>query len=195
LPGVDEIELRIQHINQLEQFWHENFAFLTQQNVSKYRRFYDVQFAALYLMDLQQLKSFATRQTPTDVLYVFLQHLEVIPALIKLATSKRIDKKTKMGGDSATTTAPAAYVKMPPSPDLEPPPQSGTRAAEDVSEVEKNARGELDDYRCVLTKQGFPQVSYIVSRRINNTEQKRADLDQWLPMAAQFFFLRKFGSG
>jgi len=108
-------------------------------------------------MDLQQLKSFATRQTPTDVLYVFLQHLEVIPALIKLATSKRIDKKTKMGGDSATATAPAAYVKMPPSPGLEPPPQSGTRAAEDVSEVEKNARGELDDYRCVLTKQGFPQ--------------------------------------
>ncbi|KAK0614086.1 hypothetical protein B0T14DRAFT_592316 [Immersiella caudata] len=124
---VDDMELRIEYINRLEQHWRANFEYLAKQDVSRYRRFYDVQFAALYLMDLQQLQTLATGQHLSLMVDYFLQQLECLPA--------------------------------------------------------------LDDHRCILTKQRFPEARHIVSHAFNNAERSRASLDKLLPQVLPFFFL------
>lgn len=105
-----------------------------------------------------------------------------------------------MGGGAK---AHSHHSLMPPSQDLAPlrrlsqqsdPPkfesQTGTAKR---NEAQANKRKELDGHRCILTKQQFPHACHIVGYAANNTEESRASLDQWLPMAVQFFFTENLG--
>lgn len=87
LLPIDDMELRIEYINRIEEFWRGNFEMLTQQDSTKFKRFFDVQFAALYLMDFQKLKMYATGQTDDFMLFGLLRQLQGIPSLTKLGKS------------------------------------------------------------------------------------------------------------
>jgi hypothetical protein len=214
------MELRIDYINRLEQYWHSGFTALTMEDITKYKPFSDVQFAALYLMDFQQLKHFATGQSID--LNVFLQQLQVIPSLTKLSklpAAAMICLLVLNVSDSEATVAgkilslaeidmaenlrrqppigPQYMPLMPPSPGLDPPrrlseqsdpPRFDAAGNARRNEPQADKRKGLDNYRCIITKQEFPDACHIIGYSVNKSERNRARLEAWLPMATRFFF-------
>ncbi|KAK0712539.1 hypothetical protein B0T26DRAFT_752765 [Lasiosphaeria miniovina] len=180
LLPIDDMELRIEYINRLEEFWRLSFEKLTKQSSAKVKRFCDVQFAALYLMDFQQLKRYATGEAhERDVCYL-LECLEPVPALVKLMTGKKTSDEEAEMAERATYVPD--LILLPPSQALAPlrrlsqqsnPPrfESQTGRAK-RNEAEADARKMLDDHRCILTKQSFPHACHIIGYAVNMSDRK-----------------------
>ena len=85
LLAMDEMELRLQYIQNLEDYWRENFTRLTLKPQTQYREFNDVQVSALLQMNLNYLR-FAL-EGGSGLMQVILNSLQILPAALKICKS------------------------------------------------------------------------------------------------------------
>ena len=81
LLPVEEMEERLQYINMLEKYWHDNFARLSQKPGEAYRGFNDTELSALLYMDTGYLRDQLMQWSSTELL---IQSIQGIPAALKI---------------------------------------------------------------------------------------------------------------
>lgn len=86
LLPIDEMELRLHHIRELEDYWRQHFTRLTQRPQNQYRGFNDLEFSALIQMDYHYLRNMMQEGT-TGAWDYCLNSLQVVPVTVKMCTS------------------------------------------------------------------------------------------------------------
>ena len=84
LLPIDDMELRLQHIRHLEDYWRKNFTYLTLQPQNQYRPFNDFEVSSLLQMDLNFLRLCNEEVTIRDGV---LRLIKVLPAVLKICRS------------------------------------------------------------------------------------------------------------
>ena len=85
LLPIDEMELRLQYIRNLEDFWRQHFSHLTLKPQSQYREFNDLQVSALLQMDLNSLRH--ALETGSIWTQGILNSLQALPVAVKICKS------------------------------------------------------------------------------------------------------------
>ncbi|RYP80586.1 hypothetical protein DL769_002388 [Monosporascus sp. CRB-8-3] len=186
LLPVDEMEERLALINQFEAMWKNRFEELTHKSIAEYKPFTDIQVAALVNMDLLSLRFYMQHEGSGDTI---LEGLQKLPYLAKIFLAKR----PKLEDRAAADIASAMNIFHPPDP-------SGTigiftsdktqhdidgKAVRNVAQAEK--RRELDNFRCILSKTGRPEVCHIFPYSANAKEGDRKKAAQYLKGTAELY--------
>ncbi|RYP44103.1 hypothetical protein DL768_009407 [Monosporascus sp. mg162] len=185
LLPVDEMEERLALIDQFEAIWKKRFEALTGKSIAEYKPFTDIQVAALLNMDLASLRFY----TQHEGIACILEGLQKLPCLAKMFLAKR----SKLEDRAAADIASAMNILHSPNP-------SGTidtttsdetqhdisgNAVWNVAQAEK--RKALDDFRCVLSKTGRPEVCHIFPYSTNAKEGGMEKAAQYLSGTGEFY--------
>ncbi|KAH6838655.1 hypothetical protein B0I37DRAFT_409188 [Chaetomium sp. MPI-CAGE-AT-0009] len=177
LLPIGEMELRLQLIEQLEDYWHQNFTYLTRVPQNQYRALNDFEVSALLQMDLNSLR-YRLEDRP-EGLKTILGLLQSVPATLKIFATKKLSNN-----DTATAGAALGGDAV-----FEPEPVSESSASERTTERRKtkfeasgkarrnsfytDKRQQLDQNRCVITGTRDPEVCHIIPFAANSTEKSR----------------------
>ena len=202
LLPIDEMELRLHHIRELEDYWRQHFTRLTQRPQNQYRGFNDLEFSALIQMDYHYLRNMMQEGT-TGAWDYCLNSLQVVPVTVKMCTSFYPLQTPFL----YSLTEPVVATKKKPELDvdtlevasalgghaaIQPEPVSESSASERTTQRRKtksDQRGKarrnsfymdkrrvLDENRCLITGTRDPEICHIIPFAANSTEKARG---QW----------------
>ncbi|KAK5652098.1 hypothetical protein OQA88_10876 [Cercophora sp. LCS_1] len=175
-----ELVRRLELVQELEEYWHKNFEWLTQKHIDKYRGFNDLELSVLLEMDYAVL-CFLMNDT-LSAREAYLRNLNMVPTTIKMCKSfsHLATKKISQPDIDAYLSASRSDRFYKPDPvsesseDEEAVPRRKTKFDVD-GKARRNSffadkRREIDSNRCVITGTRDPEVCHILPLAANSTE-------------------------
>ncbi|KAK4232774.1 hypothetical protein C8A03DRAFT_48446 [Achaetomium macrosporum] len=162
LLPIDEIEKRLEFVRQIEAMWKGNFEAWTHRTLSEFRP----------LADIEHL----------------IEDLLKIPCLAKMFLAKHPASQDRAAADMASSTRgqhspnPSGLLDTRGSDDTPLDPKGDTLRKKPQAE-----RRELDNFRCVLSNMGRPEVCHIVPFSANAKEDDRRRLALLLDGTGMFY--------
>ncbi|RYP30334.1 hypothetical protein DL767_006308 [Monosporascus sp. MG133] len=186
LLPVDEIEERLALIDQLEAIWKKRFEGLTRKSIAEYKPFTNIQVAALVNMDLVSLRFYTPREGAAAYI---LEGLQKLPCLAKTFLAKRPKLEDRAAADIASGMniwhSPSQSGTIDTTTSDETQHDINGNAVRNVAQAEK--RRELDNFRCVLSKTGRPEVCHIFPFSANAKEGDREKVARYLSGTAELY--------